>query len=57
MSMSATWIDGRLRIDAYAPDPERPAIERGVAMYLTPEQAETLRRVLDAGPRGRIATP
>lgn len=51
MSMSATWIDGRLRIDAYMPDPKRPAVECGVAMYLTAEQAETLRRVIERGTR------
>jgi hypothetical protein len=56
MSMSANWVNGRLRIDSYMPDPERPVVERGVALYLTAEQAETLRRVIDAGP-DRCRTP
>jgi hypothetical protein len=50
MSMSASWIGDLLRIDAYKPEPECPARDRGVAMLLTAEQAEALRRVIDAGP-------
>ncbi len=53
MTISASWIDRRLRIDAYKPDPECPVVERGFALYLTSSQADWLRRVIEAGPENK----
>jgi hypothetical protein len=50
MTISACWMDGRLRIDAYKPDPRLAPLEVGFALYLTAEQADWLRRIIDAGP-------
>jgi hypothetical protein len=45
----ASWIAGRLRIEADKPDPECPVVEKGAAISLTAEQAVELRRIIDAG--------
>jgi hypothetical protein len=39
-----------LRIDAYKPDPRLAPVQTGFGVQLTAEQADTLRRIIDAGP-------
>lgn len=53
MTISAGWMDGRLRIDAYKPDPRLAPLETGFALYLTAAQADFLRHIIVAGPEDR----
>lgn len=50
MTFSAGWMDGRLRIDAYKPDPRLAPVQIGFALYMTSAQADWLRRIIEAGP-------
>lgn len=50
MPVTAYWTGGMLRIDAYKPDPRLAPVQTGFGVQLTAEQADTLRRIIDAGP-------